>query len=114
MCICFGEARVGSPSEGYAVATTSSNIFRLGIRKGYSYENDILLSQVAPWIVWTWKTVGLLMPLLIIVMPFFLLSTMLDLMHQKGGHRLVVAVAPLLVGGIWASLLFQVSQLKLM
>jgi hypothetical protein len=43
------------------------------------------------------------MPLLILVTPFFLVSTMLDLMHQKGGHRLVVAAAPLLVGGIWAS-----------
>jgi hypothetical protein len=53
------------------------------------------------------------MPLLILVTPFFLVSTMLDLMHQKGGHRLVVAAAPLLVGGIWAALLFQVSQLKL-
>ena len=106
----LGEARVVRPSEGFVVATTCSNIY---LDLGYSYDDDILLSQVAPWIVWTWKTVGLLMLLLILVTPFFFLSTMLDLMHQKGGHRLVVAAAPLLVGGIWASLLFQVSQLKL-
>ena len=101
----LGEARV--------VICCCYNMVRTYLDLGYSYDDDILLSQVAPWIVWTWKTFGLLMPLLILVTPFFLVSTMLDLMHQKGGHRLVVAAAPLLVGGIWASLLFQVSQLKL-
>ena len=72
---------------------------------------ELLETQVSPWLLWTWKTLGLLMPLLILMMPFFLLSSTLGFLHEKFGHGLIAALAPVLVAGIWVLLLLQVPQL---
>ncbi|CAK9045307.1 unnamed protein product [Durusdinium trenchii] len=64
-------------------------------------------------ILWTWKTLGLLAPLLILLMPMFLLSTALDRLHLLYGHGLIMVLAPLLLAGVWALLLVQVFLLRL-
>ena len=56
-------------------------------------------------ILWTWKTLGLLAPLLILLMPMFLLSTALDRFAAplwSWAHCRIMALAPLLLAGLWA------------
>lgn len=75
----------------------------------HSTKPSFRLKQVPLVILWTWKTLGLLAPLLILLMPMFLLSTALDRLHLLYGHGLIMVLAPLLLAGVWALLLVQAA-----
>ena len=83
-------------------------------RRQFVASLPLLDEQAVPaWAVWIWKTVGVLMPVVLVAIPMFLIIACLEKLHSTMGHKAVLACAPFLVAALMAWLLIEIALLRL-